>query len=64
MRESKGHLRTKSHDRVIASGEDRLDEAELPKAPRKGLELGLAYPPRVRRVGAKDVDGDVGNSHR
>jgi hypothetical protein len=44
---------------VLFAGEDGLDEAELLEAPGQGFELGVADAPRVRRVRAQVIDGDV-----
>jgi len=46
---------------ILASGQDRLDEAELAQAPFECVELVLGDPPRIGRVRTKEVDGDVLN---
>ena len=43
----------------LPPGEDGLDEAECPEAPGQGLELGLADPAGVRRVGQEPLDRDL-----
>ena len=44
---------------ILASGEDRLDEAELAQAALEGVELVLADPARVGGIGPEVVDRDL-----
>lgn len=44
---------------VLTSHEHRLDEAELAQAALEGVELVVADPPGVRRVGSEVVDQDL-----
>jgi len=44
---------------VLASGQHRLDEAELAEAALEGVELVVANPPWVGGIGAKLVDRDL-----
>ena len=46
-------------DRVLAPGEDGLDEAPLADAAGQGLQLVLGDAPRVGGVGTELVDGDL-----
>ena len=44
---------------ILASGEDRLDEAELAEAAGQGVELVVADPARVGRIRTELIDRDV-----
>jgi hypothetical protein len=52
------------HSPILATGEDRLHEAELAEAAFEGVELVLADPPRVGRVRSEIVDRDLFDGER
>jgi hypothetical protein len=46
-----------SDDRVVGSGDDGLDEAVLPDAPRERIKLGIADTSWIGGVGTELIDG-------